>query len=63
MIVTYKTKGEKENDLERFSQAVWNGKIYDSKNDFKMNWLLLCNENEENKWFATNLGQDHFIRL
>ena len=49
--------------LERFSQAVWNGKVYDSKNDFKMKWLLLCNENEENEWFATNLGQDHFTKL
>ena len=63
MIVTYKLKGEKENGLERFSQAAWNGKVYASKNDFKMNWLLLCNENEENEWFATNLGQDHFTKL
>ena len=63
MIVTYKIKGEKENGLERFSQATWNGKVYASKNDFKMNWLLVCNESEENEWFATNLGQDHFTKL
>lgn len=63
MIVTYKIKGEKQNGLERFSQATWNGKVYASKNDFKMNWLLLCNEDEENEWFATNIGQDHFTKL
>ena len=63
MIVTYKIKGEKQTGLERFSQATWNGKVYASKNDFKMNWLLLCNEDEENEWFATNMGQDHFTKL
>ena len=56
MIVTYKIEGVKENGLERYSQATWNGKVYSSKNDFKMNWLLLCNESEENEWAATNFG-------
>ena len=62
MIVTYKIEGIKENGLERYSQATWNGKVYSSKNDFKMNWLLLCNKSEKNEWAATNLGQDHFVK-
>ena len=62
MIVTYKMDGVKENGLEKYSQATWNGKVYTSKKDFKMNWLLLCNESEENEWAATNLGQDHFTK-
>ena len=62
MIVTYKIEGVKENGLERYSQATWNGKVYSSKNDFKMNWLLLSNEDENNEWAATNLGQDHFTK-
>ena len=62
MIVTYKIEGVKENGLEKYSQATWNGKVYSSKKDFKMNWLLLSNENEENEWAATNLGQDHFTK-
>ena len=62
MIVTYKMDGVKENGLEKYSQATWNGKVYSSKNDFKMNWLLLSNESEENEWAATNLGQDHFVK-
>ena len=63
MIVTYKIEGEKPNGLERFSQAAWNGKVYASKKDFKMNWLLNCNESEEDEWFATNFGQDHFNKI
>ena len=43
MIVTYKIVGEKKNGLENYSQAAWNGKVYASKKDFNMNWLLLCN--------------------
>ncbi len=62
MIVTYKMVGEKPNGLEKFSQAAWNGKVYSSKKDFKMNWLLLCNESEQNEWAATNIGQDHFVK-
>ena len=62
MIVTYKIEGVKENGLEKYSQATWNGKVYSSKKDFKMNWLLVCNESEENEWAATNLGQDHFTK-
>ena len=62
MIVTYKIEGIKENGLERYSQATWNGKVYSSKKDFKMNWLLLSNESEENEWAATNLGQDLFVK-
>ena len=62
MIVTYKIEGEKPKGLERFSQAAWNGKVYASKNDFKLNWLLNCNEAEEDEWGATNIGQDHFTK-
>ena len=62
MIVTYKIEGEKENGLEKYSQAAWNGKVYASKKDFKMNWLLLSNESEQDEWSATNLGQDHFTK-
>ena len=62
MIVTYKIKGEKKNGLEYYSQAAWNGKVYASKKDFKMNWLLLCNESENDEWAATNIGQDHFVK-
>ena len=62
MIVTYKIEGVKENGLERYSQATWNGKVYSSKKDFKMNWLLLNNEDENNEWAATNFGQDHFTK-
>ena len=36
-ITTYKIEGEKLNGLEIFSQATWNGKVYASKKDFKMN--------------------------
>jgi hypothetical protein len=28
-----------------------------------MNWLLNANVSEEDEWSATNLGQDHFIKL
>jgi hypothetical protein len=63
MIVTYKMEGENSNGLERFSQAAWNGKVYASRKDFKMNWLLNSNVNKEDEWSATNLGQDHFIKL
>ena len=60
MIVTFKMY--ENNDLEKFSQVTLNGKVYAAKKDFKMNWLLLCNESEENEWAATNLGQDHFTK-
>ena len=63
MIVAYKIEGEKTNGLERFSHAAWNGKVYASRKDFKMNWLLNSNVNKEDEWSATNLGQDHFIKL
>ena len=62
MIVTYKMEGEKSNGLEKFSQVAWNGKVYASKKDFKMNWILNVNEREEDEWSATNLGQDHFTK-
>ena len=62
MIVTYKLEGVKENGLEKYSQAAWNGKVYAAKKDFKMNWLLVCNEDEKNEWAATNLGQDLFVK-
>lgn len=45
-----------------YSQATWNGKIYASKNEFKMNWILIFNEDENNEWKATNVGQDHFVK-
>ena len=62
MIVTYKMEGEKSNGLEKFSQVAWNGKVYASKKDFKMNWILNVNEREEDEWSATNLGQDYFTK-
>ena len=62
MIVTYKLEGVKENGLEKYSQAAWKGKVYAAKKDFKMNWLLVCNEDEKKEWAATNLGQDHFVK-
>ena len=63
MIVTYKIEGENKKGLERFSTAVWNGKVYASKKDFKLNWLLNVNEAEEDEWGATNIGQDHFNKI
>ena len=63
MIVTYKIEGENKKGLERFSTAVWNGKVYASKKDFKLNWLLNVNEAEEDEWGATNIGQDHFTKI
>ena len=63
IIVTFKMEGENPNGLEKFTQVAWNGKVYASKTDFKMNWLLNGNESEEDEWSATNLGQDHFIKL
>jgi hypothetical protein len=63
MIVTYRIEGEKENGLERFSQCAWNGKVYSAKKEFKMNWLLISNESEDDEWSATNIGQDHFIKI
>ena len=62
MIVTYKLEGVKENGLEKYSQAAWNGKVYSSRNNFKLDWLLNRNENEENEWSAMNIGQDHFVK-
>ena len=62
MIATYKMAGVKEHGLEKYSQATWSGKVYTTKKDFKMNGLLLCNEDEKNEWAATNLGQDHFVK-
>ena len=63
MIVTYKIEGIKENGLERYSQATWNGKVYSSKKDFKMNWLLTKNAYYEDEWSATNIGQDQFVKI
>ena len=60
MIVTFKMEGG--DDLEKYSQVTINGKVYASKKDFKMNWLLLSNESEQDEWSATNLGQDHFTK-
>ena len=62
IIVTLKLEGEKPKGLERFSQYVWNGKVYASKNDFKLNWLLNGNEAEEDEWGITMIGQDHFTK-
>ena len=58
-----KIEGENKKGLERFSTAVWNGKVYASKKDFKLNWLLNTNEAEEDEWGATNIGQDHFNKI
>ena len=60
MIVTFKMDGN--NDLEKFSQVTLNGKVYSSRNNFKLDWLLNRNENEENEWSAMNIGQDHFVK-
>ena len=62
MIVTYILEDKKKNDLENISQCTWNGKVYSNKEDFKMNWLLNCNESEKDEWCATNIGQDHFTK-
>lgn len=62
-IVTYKMEGLNNDGLEKFSTATWNGKVYSNKNSFKLNWLLVSNQTEENEWFATNLGQDHFTKV
>ena len=56
-------EGEKEKGLEKYSQVVNNGKVYAFKKKFKMNWLLMSNENEKNEWFATSVGQDHFKKI
>ena len=58
MIVTFKMY--ENNDLEKFSQVTLNGKVYSSRNNFKLDWLLNRNEKEENEWSAMNIGQDHF---
>lgn len=63
MIITYKMEGEKPNGLEKFSQTTKNGKVYASRNDFDLKWLLNCNESEENEWAAFNVGVDHFQKL
>ena len=60
MIVTFKMY--ENNDLEKFSQVTLNGKVYSSRNNFKLDWLLNRNENEENEWSAMNIGQDHFVK-
>ena len=62
MIVTFKMEGEKAKGLEKFSVTAWNGKVYASKTSFKMNWLLLANEDADNEWAATNIGQDTFTK-
>ena len=60
MIVTFKMDGN--NDIEKFSQVTLNGKVYSSRNNFKLDWLLNRNEKEENEWSAMNIGQDHFVK-
>ena len=61
MIVTFKMEGGDE--LEKYSQVTINGKVYASKKDFKMNWLLNKNSNEQDEWSATNIGQDQFVKI
>ena len=56
-------KGEKEKGLEKFNQMVNNRKVYAFKKKFKMNWLLMNNENENNEWFVTSVGQDYFKKI
>lgn len=63
MIVTFKMEGENPNGLEKYSQVTSNGKVYASKRSFNMNWLLISNESEDDEWSATNIGQDHFIKI
>ena len=38
------------------------GKVFSSRNDFKLDWLLDRNEIEENERFAMHIGQDHFVK-
>ena len=54
---------EKEKGLEKFSQKVNNGKVYVFKKKFKMNRLLMNNENEKNEWLGKSIGQDYFRKL
>ena len=61
MIVTFKMEGG--DDLEKYSQVTINGKVYASKKDFKMNWLLTKNAYYEDEWSATNIGQDQFVKI
>lgn len=61
--VTFKIVGTNDQDLERYSICSWNGKVYAKNDIFKMNWLLVSNQNADNEWYATNLGQDHFRKI
>lgn len=61
LIVTFKME-EDDNNLEKISQVTLNGKVYSSKKEFKLDWLLNKNESEENEWSAMNIGQDHFVK-
>lgn len=63
MNITFKMEGEKEKGLEKFNQMVNNRKVYAFKKKFKMNWLLMNNENENNEWFVTSFGQDYFKKI
>ena len=62
-MVTYKMEGEKSIGSEKFRQVAWNGKVYASKKDIKMNWILNVNERKEDEWCATNLGLDQFTKI
>ena len=63
MTVVFQIIKENEDGLERFSHATWNGKVYSSKKDFKLNWILLCNEKEDNEWSSSIINQDHFTKI
>jgi len=39
-----------------------NGKVFSSRNDFNLDWLLDRNEIGENERFAMHIGQDHFVK-
>jgi hypothetical protein len=56
-------EGKKANVLEKFSQTTKNGKVYASKIDFNLNWILNSNETEESKWRVLNIGVDHFTKV
>jgi len=62
-IVTFEMEGKNQQGLKKVSTATWNGKIFSNQKSFKMNWLLVSNQNDENEWYATNVGQDQFTKV
>ena len=63
MNVVFEMEGENGDGLEMITHSVWNGKVYSSKNSFKLNWLLTQNQIENKEWTSTNIGQDVFTKV